>query len=54
MLCILDLSDVLLLDGEAQRALLAKGHSRVEVSCESGWNGRGATLGSLLPAISRV
>ena len=33
---VLDLSDALLLDGEAQRALPAKGHSRVEVSCEGG------------------
>ena len=33
---VLDLSDALLLDGEAQRALPAKGHRRVEVSCEGG------------------
>ena len=33
---VLDLSDALLLDGEAQRALPAKGHSRVEVSCGAG------------------
>ena len=33
---VLDLSDALLLDGEVQRALLAKGHSWVEVSCEGG------------------
>ena len=33
---VLDSSDALLPDGEAQRALLAKGHSRVEVSCEGG------------------
>ena len=30
---VLDLSDALLPDGEVQRALPAKGHSRVEVSC---------------------
>ena len=33
---VLDSSDALLPDGEAQRALPAKGHSRVEVSCEGG------------------
>ena len=32
LVCTIDLSDVLLLDGEAQRALPAKGHGRVEVS----------------------
>ena len=33
---VLGLSHVLLLDGEAQRALPVKGHSRVEVICEGG------------------